>query len=279
MPSSPILDEIQTASHGGDGIASHRLAVMTANGIGVSQDWHSALTLLALSARQGHDLAEEQVRLLGMGEGRFDLQDWLTPPPLQTLSESPAMVLMSGFLAAPMCDWLISRGRGALNPASVFDADAGHAQQSKGRTNTSAQFDLDTMDVITALVRHRIAKAAGMPLVSMEWSQVLHYEVGQTFDWHVDYLDPAVPGFAQDVARRGQRIATCLIYLNDNFEGGETAFAHEGHRHRGRKGEALMWANTLADGEIDPRTVHAGLPPTAGQKWVFSQWMRDRAQF
>lgn len=260
-------------------MASHRLAVMTASGLGVPHDWQSALTLLALSAQQGHVLAEAQVRMLGMGEGLFDLQDWLTPPPLQTLSDSPAIVLMPGFLSPPICDWLRSRGRGALSPASVFDADAGQAQRSSGRTNTSAQFDLDTMDVITALVRHRTANAAGMPVISLEWSQVLHYEVGQTFDWHVDYLDPDVPGFAQDVARRGQRIATCLIYLNDDFDGGETAFAHEDRRHRGKKGDALMWANTLADGQIDVRTVHAGLPPTAGQKWVFSQWMRDRAQF
>lgn len=252
---------------------------MTASGFGVSQDWQSALTLLALSARQGYALAEAQARLLGMSEGRFDLQDWLTPPRLVTLSDSPAIVLMPRFLNTPICDWLKSRGNLALNPASVFDADAGHAQQSSGRTNTSAQFDLDAMDLITALVRHRIANAAGMPLVSLEWSQVLHYEVGQTFDWHVDYLDTAVPGFAQDVARRGQRIATCLVYLNDDFEGGETAFTHEDRLHRGRAGDAIMWANTLADGEIDPRTVHAGLPPTAGQKWVFSQWMRDRAQF
>ncbi|WP_374599394.1 prolyl hydroxylase family protein [Brevundimonas sp.] len=252
---------------------------MAASGFGIPHDWQNALALLALSARQGYPLAVDQVRLLGLDEHHFQLQEWLAPPPLQTVADSPAIVLMPGFVTTPICDWLQSRARGLLNPASVFDANIGQAQLSAGRTNSAAQFDVDTMDVITTLVRQRIANAAGMPLISLEWSQVLLYEVGQTFDWHVDYLDPAVPGFAQDIARRGQRIATCLVYLNDDFEGGETAFTHEDRRHRGRAGDAIMWANTLADGEIDPRTVHAGLPPTAGQKWVFSQWMRDRAQF
>jgi prolyl 4-hydroxylase len=38
-----------------------------------------------------------------------------------------------------------------------------------------------------------------------------------------------------------------------------------------------MWANTLPDGSIDRRTRHAGLPPTRGEKWLLSQWLRGRA--
>jgi prolyl 4-hydroxylase len=130
------------------------------------------------------------------------------------------------------------------------------------RTNAAAQFGLERMDVVLAVVRERIARAAGLPVPGLEWTQVLHYAVGQAFDWHVDWLDPATPGYAADLAARGQRIATCLVFLNDDFEGGETAFEAGGLRHRGRKGDALMWANTLPDGSIDPRTRHAGLPPT-----------------
>jgi prolyl 4-hydroxylase len=133
------------------------------------------------------------------------------------------------------------------------------------------------MDVVLALVRERIARTAGLPVPGLEWTQVLRYEMGQTFDWHVDWLDPALPGYASDLTARGQRIATLLVFLNDDFEGGETAFEAGGLRHRGRKGDALMWANTLPDGSIDRRTRHAGLPPTRGEKWVLSQWLRGRA--
>ena len=34
--------------------------------------------------------------------------------------------------------------------------------------------------------------------------------------------------------------------------------------------------NVDAEGTPDPRTLHAGLPPTAGEKWVLSQWVRTR---
>ena len=43
--------------------------------------------------------------------------------------------------------------------------------------------------------------------------------------------------------RFGQRIATFLIFLNEDFEGGETDFPKAGISHRRRKGDALFWAN------------------------------------
>jgi len=44
-------------------------------------------------------------------------------------------------------------------------------------------------------------------------------------------------------------------------------------------GEGLFFANSLPNGEPDRRTVHGGRPPTRGEKWVVSQFMRGRAMF
>jgi prolyl 4-hydroxylase len=257
----------------GDGAAMHRLAVLSAMGLGVRQDWRGALDLLARSAATGVAPAQEEMRLLGP----VDLARWLTPPPPQTLSAGPAILTVPNFLPAEVCDWLRARAEALTEPALVYDPATGEGRRESVRTNAAAVFELQRMSVTLALVRERIARLAGLPVPGLEWTQVLHYSVGQTFDWHVDWLDPTLPGYAADLAARGQRIATCLIYLNDDFEGGETAFEAGGLRHRGRKGDALLWANTLPDGAIDRRTRHAGLPPTSGEKWVLSQWLRGRA--
>jgi hypothetical protein len=37
-----------------------------------------------------------------------------------------------------------------------------------------------------------------------------------------------------------------------------------------------MFFNVLPSGEPDYLTVHAGLPPRTGVKWLLSQWIRDR---
>lgn len=265
------------AAEAGDGAAAARLAVLTGIGLGVAPDWRRALELLGRAADLGFEPARKQVALLAGPDGRIDIADWLNAPRPRVLSEGPAIFAIDGFLAPAVCDWMIARAEALVEPALVYDPDTGSGRRESVRTNTAAQFDLEKMDGVLALVRERIARAAGLPVPGLEWTQVLHYDVGQTFDWHVDWLDPATPGHAADLAARGQRIATFLVFLNDDFEGGETAFEAGGLRHRGRKGDALLWANTLPDGSIDRRTRHAGLPPTKGEKWVLSQWLRGRA--
>lgn len=43
------------------------------------------------------------------------------------------------------------------------------------RTNDAARFELPEMDVVLAVVRERIARAAGLPVAGLEWTQVLRY--------------------------------------------------------------------------------------------------------
>lgn len=267
------------AAEAGDGPAAARLAVLTGIGLGVPPDWRRAMELLGRAADLGFEPAREQIALLAgsSADRAIDIAAWLNAPRPRVLSEGPAILAIDGFLSPEVCDWMIARAEALVEPALVYDHATGSGRRESVRTNTAAVFDLEKMDVVLALVRERIARAAGLPVPGLEWTQVLHYEVGQTFDWHVDWLDPATPGYAADLAARGQRIATLLVFLNDDFEGGETAFEAGGLRHRGRKGDALLWANTLPDGSIDRRTRHAGLPPTRGEKWVLSQWLRGRA--
>jgi hypothetical protein len=82
---------------------------------------------------------------------------------------------------------------------------------------------------------------------------------------------------AADIAKRGQRFMTVLIYLNEGYESGETEFPLIGVRYKGRKGGALHFRNLDPAGAPDRQTLHAGLAPTKGEKWLLSQWIRDRA--
>ncbi len=275
-PDSHDPSALAAAAGAGDPDAAHRLAVLAAIGLGMPQDWREALERLSQAAALGHATAGRQLALLS-NAGGVDMAAWLTAPPPRPLASGPAILAIEGFLPEPVCDWLLERARAITEPALVYDPATGEGRRESVRTNAAAQFVLERMDVVLAVVRERIARAAGLPVPGLEWTQVLHYAVGQAFDWHVDWLDPATPGYAADLAARGQRIATCLVFLNDDFDGGETAFEAGGLKHRGRKGDALLWANTLPDGSVDGRTRHAGLPPTRGEKWVLSQWLRGRA--
>jgi len=80
----------------------------------------------------------------------------------------------------------------------------------------------------------------------------------------------------QEITENGQRIITFLIYLNDDYSGGETVFPELDIRHKGQIGEGLFFVNALANGASDLRTLHAGAPPLNGEKWIVSQFIRNR---
>jgi predicted 2-oxoglutarate/Fe(II)-dependent dioxygenase YbiX len=110
-----------------------------------------------------------------------------------------------------------------------------------------------------------------------EPAQIMHYAPGEEFRPHYDFLTPDSPGMAAQIARYGQRIATFLLYLNEDFDGGETVFPLKDISYRGRAGDALFFANIDTANAPDPLTRHAGRPPTRGEKWILSQWIRDRS--
>jgi hypothetical protein len=181
-------------------------------------------------------------------------------------------------VASPaVCDWLIAQTKGRLKPATVYTVAGGLAVSAQ-RNNSFVQLSVADADVVMLAVRERLAACAGLEVMHMDGPQVLHYAVGEQFVPHVDFFDPTIASQAQEIATAGQRVATGLLYLNDEgLEGGETDFPRLGIRHRGRKGDVLVFFNVDAEGQSDRRTLHAGLAPTAGEKWVLSQWFRDRA--
>ena len=255
-------------------------------------EWERALDYLERSAELGHAPAQAQLKLLARFKGevrprpsawsrlrrRVDLGAWRAAPAARTLLADPAMAVVERFASADVCDWIIERARERLAPAMVYDTGAFRPVQKQGRTNSVAGFDLVYLDLVVLLIRERLAQVCGRPVAAMEAPQVFHYAVGQSFAHHFDFLDAAAPGHAADLARKGQRAQTLLIYLNDGFEGGETDFPVLGLTFKGRKGDALTFTNVQADGSPERRMYHAGLSPTAGEKWLFSQWVRDRAQ-
>ena len=192
------------------------------------------------------------------------------------ISDKPRIESIPAFAPPAACDWLIAQARDRLSRATIYDRVTGGSTEDERRTNSQCDLDVGQLGVLTFVLRARIAAITGRPERAMEIPKVLHYSPGETFAAHFDYLDPQEPAYAAELAARGQRILTFLIYLNDGFGGGETAFPLIDVAHKGAKGDALLFANVDAAGNPDEDTMHAGMPPTSGEKWIFSQWIRER---
>lgn len=272
----PGWDPAALSANADDAEAMHRLAVITGMGRGVPHDPKLAMSYLGRAADLGHTVANRTRAILEAEPGGLDA--WLRPAPARLVSERPRILSADRFVSDAVCDWLVECARGGdLKPARVYNEATGGSHVNPIRTNSAFFFNLARTDLVVVLVREKLAQLAGLPTSGLEASQVLHYLPGQQFDWHVDYLHPDAPGHRLDLGSRGQRIATALIRLNDDYEGGETVFKAGDQRFRGPKGSVVMWTNVTPDGLPDPESRHAGLPPTSGEKWVLSQWMRPHA--
>lgn len=197
---------------------------------------------------------------------------------IEVLRDSPLIRLRHGVLSQELCDYLICAAGPYLSRAGVNDAERGVEQVHASRTNTFANFWLLEGDVVTDCIDRMIAQLIKASPASGEPLSVLHYAPGEQFAPHFDFFDPDAPAHAEQIAQGGQRIATCLVYLNSEYEAGETSFVDMGLAIRGKPGSALFWSNVDAGGAPDRTTRHAGLPPTSGEKWILSKWFRDRSQ-
>jgi len=275
----------------GDAEAAHVVAVHLACGIGVQRDWSMAFDYLTRSAELGFALAREELIFLAAGaleqeQGKepapgiwkklreaIDLPAWMEVPARNMVSRDPRISVVEGAASPAMCDWLIERARPHCAPAGVLDQATGKFFHSEVRTNSAAPFNALKMDIIFAVLRLRISALTGLSS-GLETTNVLHYSVGQVYGPHFDFFAPT----NTDAARRkpgSQRVLTFLLYLNDDYEGGETHFPTASWKHKGRKGDAMFFWNVDEQGHPDRKTLHEGTAPTAGEKWVLSQWIRQ----
>ncbi|KAK3034160.1 hypothetical protein RJ639_034656 [Escallonia herrerae] len=92
-----------------------------------------------------------------------------------------------------------------------------------------------------------------------------------------------------NLKRGGQRVATMLMYLSGNVEGGETYFPMAGSGEcscggkmvqglsvKPVKGDAVLFWSMGLDGQSDSSSIHGGCEVLAGEKWSATKWMRQK---
>ncbi|MCK5325562.1 MAG: 2OG-Fe(II) oxygenase [Woeseiaceae bacterium] len=280
---------IEKAAQAGDAGSAYLAATIASCSFWRPRNWDAAFDYLMSAAQLDHEPAQSSLRILAGGpsgdevEGedwvgmrsKIDLAAWLAPPAINLVREAPRIQVIDKFVPASLCDWLIAQAAERLSRATIYDKATGGTTEDGRRTNTHCDLDIEACGVLTFVLRGRIGAITRRQDLAMEVPKILHYAPGETFAAHFDYLNPEEPAFANQLAQRGQRTDTFLIYLNDNFSGGETHFPRIKVSNKGARGDALLFSNVDAKGMPDEDTMHIGLPPTSGEKWLFSQWIRE----
>ncbi len=269
------------------------LAWRCETGRGTAKDPVRALAWYLKAAGTGHPVADAAVEHLAselntrarsaaekMAQGELEVEvtnDDPGPRPLvtRTLSWAPRAFVVRGFLDPMECAHLISAAMPHLRPSKVLQRGSGEIVSDEGRTSGEMSFMNPLRDVVVHHIEERLSSLAMLPLAHGEPLVMLHYAPGDEYQTHVDYFDPSIPGRQKGLEAGGQRLMTILTYLNQPTAGGETVFPEVDLTVPPRAGTALMFFNTLPNGEIDRLSRHAGAPVRSGEKWLATRWFRE----
>ncbi|CAL1385726.1 unnamed protein product [Linum trigynum] len=203
----------------------------------------------------------------------------------EIISWSPRIIVLHNFLSMEECDYLRALAKPRLQVSTVVDARTGKGVKSSVRTSSGMFLSSsDRKYGLVQAIEKRIAVFSQVPSENGELIQVLRYEKGQYYKAHHDYFSDAF-----NLKRGGQRVATMLMYLSDNVEGGETYFPMAGSgectcggkRMQGLsvkpiKGDAVLFWSMGLDGQSDPKSTHGGCEVLSGEKWSATKWMRQK---
>ena len=189
---------------------------------------------------------------------------------------APRIILFGGLLSNEECDELVRLAEPKLTRSTVVNAATGSYDVHPDRTSRGGHF-LRGENELVRRIEARISDLTHFPVENGEPIQILHYVPGAEYKPHFDYFDPALPGNEKVLSLGGQRVATLVMYLNDVQAGGSTVFPEVGIDVLPKKGNAVYFAYTTDDNQLDPRSLHGGSPVQAGEKWIATKWIRQRA--
>lgn len=249
---------LERAAQAGSQEAAKLRAILIGNGTGCEADPATARRLMQQLAAADAQAADQLALLDQMpAEPAYDAE---------TLSSNPLIRLLSRFMSDEECDYLVRAAQPLMRPSMIIDPASGRRVPHPFRTSTSMNFDPTQEDLVVHALNRRIAVATGTLVEAGEPLHILRYTPGQEFRPHHDAIEGAV----------NQRQWTALVYLNDQYEGGETVFPEIGLTVGARRGDCLVFENASNLGEPNPKARHAGLPVTDGTKWLASRWIRQR---
>jgi prolyl 4-hydroxylase len=121
-----------------------------------------------------------------------------------------------------------------------------------------------------------VAALTNTPVANQEDPQLIKYNTGGEYKPHYDFFPKNFYFYKKLFWHGGQRLKSCLLYLNEDFEGGETNFSRINLTIKPKTGKLVIWENMNVAGSLNYISLHAGLPVISGTKYVLIIFIREK---
>jgi len=230
----------------------------------LAQDCYAEVEVIAQTGRRSivHHMIESGESIISRLSALSGMQRLPTP--------KAELFQLRGLVPDDLCDALIALIEQGRRPSTIAD-DNGDAY-----FRTSETCDLDANLPAVARFETLLTQLCGLNPAYGEPLQGQRYAIGQEFKPHTDYFTPGGRDFTKFCALSGNRTWTFMIYLNDVAAGGATRFKALDKTFHPERGKLLCWNNRLANGAVNPATLHHGMKVRKGVKYVITKWYREK---
>jgi hypothetical protein len=204
-------------------------------------------------------------------------------PAWQWLAQQPRIAIAHQFATREECAHLMNKVKNELTEPSAYYGSGSANDDAELLRFTGRGCPINAMrsDSVVRELEHRLAQMTAGSIAAMEPCSIVHYQVGQEYQPHVDFFtDEQIElNRTQRLDFGGQRVATFLLYLRAPDAGGETDYPRARVRVTGERGMGVLHYNVTPDGLQDLSSLHQGNPIVRGEKWLWRSTLRAQPLF
>ena len=252
----------ERAAAAGNGKAALIVTNLLASGVAGVRNWSQSVSRLRAEAK-AHPARKRALDLIEAME--LDAEGGpVAVPEGKLLSADPDVMQFEKLLTAAECQYLMEATGNAFEPSMVYDSSR-RLVRDQIRTSDGATIHWLIEDPAVVALNRRIAAISGSNYEDGEALALLRYSPGQEYRPHFDFVRGAA----------NRRLQTALIYLNADYDGGETRFVRTGLSVKGGAGDVILFRNEGDETGPNPLSEHAGMPVTRGVKYLATRWIRE----
>ena len=196
----------------------------------------------------------------------------------EILYDEPRIVMCYDLFTPEECREIIDDiPMARYKPATGFDMLTSKGVRTDFRTNSTYIDDEYRLSVVqqrlTKLIESELVGSSTYKKGCIEMPlQVQRYAYNQQYKAHIDFFNnPSGKHKYFEV----DRIASVILYLNDDFEGGETFFTALNIDVKPKAGSALFFRYDYNEGMSNMNTFHTGMPVKSGVKNIVTSFIRS----
>lgn len=192
-------------------------------------------------------------------------------------NNSPTIIVEDNVLSPDLCDHIINLAESKGLGDNLIIRD-GKYIQDKIRTSKGSYFSYGDNDVLDTVIE-ALSDMCGLPPTRLEPVTIQRYQPGQEYKPHYDGFLPDDKGEmpkSAKVKESGNRCVTMITYLNTVSDGGGTVFPVLGLAIKAVQGRTIIFGNLDEHKVPHPSSLHMGLPPEDGDKWILTFWFREK---